>query len=549
MSRPTTMARSGMVVTPHYLASQVGLDVLQRGGNAVEAAIAAAAAVAVVYPHANSIGGDNFWLIYNAKDGQTSAINASGRSGSLATIEYYRSRGLHRIPARGYAAANTVPGAVSGWDAAFQFASSKMNRGRAPFGWKELLQPAIGYAGNGFPVSRHHADRSLVDFNPDDKAFGNLQRFEECGRIFCNRDGTPWRRGDVLVQKDLARTLELLAEKGAKEFYQGEIARLIVADMEDNDGTLTFDDFLSHTANWVKPISVNYRGYQAYNLPPNTQGIAALGSLNILNNFDLSKIQDGTAEYYHLMAEVTKEAFAVRDKWVTDPGFHDIPVDELLSKEAGIAQADKIKRASRAAPSASAVSGGDTVWVGVVDREGNAVSLIQSICDGFGSGIVPRRTGIVMQNRGKFFTLDGSSPNDLLPRKRTLHTLIAGMLLKDSKPSLVYGTMGGEGQPQTQTALVTRIVDYGFTPQEAIEAPRWLQGRFLDLTQPATQLHLEGRVPDAVVGELRRRGHTVSMTTDFSDMMGHAGAILIDPSTLVMHGGADPRGDGSAVGF
>lgn len=538
-----------MVVTPHYLASQVGLDVLQRGGNAVEAAVAAAAAVAVVYPHANSIGGDNFWLIYNAKDRKTSAINASGRSGSLATTDYYRSRGFHRIPARGYAAANTVPGAVSGWDMAFQFATSKMNRGRAGFSWKELLRPAMEYAGNGIPVSRHQADRSLIDFNPDDEAFGNLQRFEECRRIFCDRDGKPWRCGDIMVQKDLAKMLELIAEKGSKEFYRGEIARLIVADMEDNDGTLTFDDFVSHSANWVNPISVNYRGYQAYNLPPNTQGLAALGCLNILNNFDLSKIQDGTAEYYHLMAEATKEAFAVRDKWVTDPEFNDIPVDKLLSAAAGTAQADRIKNSVRAASSNATVSGGDTVWVGVVDREGNAVSLIQSICDGFGSGIVPRRTGIVLQNRGKFFSLDESSPNDLVPRKRTLHTLIAGMLLKDNKPSLVYGTMGGEGQPQTQTALVTRIVDFKYTPQEAIEAPRWLQGRFLDLTQPATQLHLEGRVPDAVVGELRRRGHTVSMTTDFSDMMGHAGAILIDPSTLVLHGGADPRGDGSAVGF
>jgi oxamate amidohydrolase len=537
-----------MVVTPHYLASQVGLSVLQRGGNAVEAAIAAGAAIAVVYPHGNSIGGDNFWLIYNAKDKQVSAINASGRSGSLATVDYYRSRGLHRIPARGYAAANTVPGAVSGWDLAYQF-SSRLNGGRSGIAWKDLLQPAIAYASDGIPVSRNQADRSLVDFNPDDESFGNLQRFEECGRIFCHREGRPWHCGEIMVQKDLGRTLELVAEKGSKEFYRGEIARLIVADMEDNDGTLTLEDFLSHTADWVKPITVNYRGLEAYNLPPNTQGIAALGSLNILNNFNLSNVQEGSADYYHLMVEATKEAFAVRDKWVTDPAFRDVPVDRLLSTEAGIVQADRIKRATRAASSASLVSGGDTVWVGVVDREGNAVSLIQSICDGFGSGIVPRRTGVVMQNRGKFFTLDDSSPNDLMPRKRTLHTLIAGMLLKDAKPHLVYGTMGGEGQPQTQTAMVTRIVDYGFTPQEAIEAPRWLQGRFLDLTQPATQLHLEGRVPDSVVAELRRRGHTITMTTDFADMMGHAGAILVDPSTQVLHGGADPRGDGAAVGF
>jgi gamma-glutamyltranspeptidase/glutathione hydrolase len=538
-----------MVVTPHYLASQAGIDVLQRGGNAIEAAIAAAATVAVVYPHANSIGGDNFWLIYNASDGAVSAINASGRSGSLASVDYYRSRGLDRIPARGYLAANTVPGAVSGWEAAFKYSLKNLRPQPGGIAWKELLRPAIDYAADGFPVSRHQADRSLIDFNAEDKSFGILHRFEECRRIFCNAAGKPWRCGDIILQTDLARILDLIAEKGAREFYQGEVARSIVSDMEAHDGTLTLDDFHSHEANWVEPISVKYRGYQAYNLPPNTQGMAALGCLNILNNFDLSRMHDGTADYYHLMAEVTKAAFAERDRWVTDPDFFDIPLERILSKDYGQTQANRIRESDRSTPSASTISGGDTVWIGVVDREGNAVSLIQSICDGFGSGVVPKGTGIVMQNRGKFFGLDDSSPNRLVPRKRTLHTLIAGMLLKEGKPSLVYGTMGGEGQPQTQTALVTRIVDFGYTPQEAIEAPRWLQGRFLDLTQPATQLHLEGRVQDSVVTELRRRGHSVSMTTDYSDMMGHAGAIFIDPSTLVLHGGADPRGDGSAVGF
>jgi gamma-glutamyltranspeptidase len=544
------MARSGMVVTPHYLASQAGIDVLQRGGNAIEAAIAGAATVAVVYPQANSIGGDNFWLIYDARESAVRAINASGRSGSLATVDYYKARGFDRIPARGYAAANTVPGAVSGWEQAFNH-SQRISRTmeRSAMAWKDLLQPAIKYAAEGFPVSKHHADRSLIDFNTGEKVFGNLQRFEECRKIFCDANGRPWRCGDVLLQSDLASVLGLIAEKGAKEFYHGDIARSIISEMEAHDGTLTLADFHSHTANWVEPISVDYRGYRAYNLPPNTQGMAALGCLNILNFFDLSRIHDGTADYYHLMAEVTKAAFEERDRWVTDPEFAEIPIEKILSKEYGREQANRIRQSKGSTPSAATISGGDTVWIGVVDRDGNAVSLIQSICDGFGSGIVPKGTGIVMQNRGKFFHLDDSSPNRLVPRKRTLHTLIAGMLLKDGKPGLVYGTMGGEGQPQTQTALVTRIVDFGYTPQEAIEAPRWLQGRFLDLTQPATQLHLEGRVNDSVVTELRRRGHTVSMTTDYSDMMGHAGAIFIDRSSLVLHGGADPRGDGSAVGF
>jgi gamma-glutamyltranspeptidase/glutathione hydrolase len=277
--------------------------------------------------------------------------------------------------------------------------------------------------------------------------------------------------------------------------------------------------------------------------------MAALGILNILNNFDLRETPDGTADYYHLMAEATKEAFADRDRWLGDPKFVDIPLDQILSADYGRVQAERIRARSEAVASPATVKGGDTVWVGLVDRFGNAVSLIQSICDGFGSGVIPAGTGVVLQNRGKYFALDTISPNRLQPGKRPFHTLTAGMLLKDGKPALVYGTMGGEGQPQTQTALVTRIVDFGMTPQAAIEAPRWLQGRFLDLSQPATQLNLEGRVGDAVADELRRRGHSVSMLEDYSHFMGHAGAILIDPVTSVLHGGADPRGDGSAVGF
>lgn len=549
MTRPTTMARKGMVVTPHYLASQAGIHALQEGANAVEAAIAAAAVVAVVYPQANSVGGDNFWLIWSSEQRKMFAINASGRSGELATLDYYRRKGLDRIPARGYDAANTVPGAVSGWDLAYQFARTQMASSGAPMSWRDLLQPAIGYAADGFPVSSHQASRRSIDFNPDDAPFGNIQRFEETRRIFCDASGEPLQCGDILRQTDLAWTLDLVAERGASEFYSGEIARRIAEDFKANEGPLTLDDFRAHKADWVEPINVSYRGHQAWNLPPNTQGMAALGCLNILDNIDMSRFPDGTADYYHLMAEVTKTAFADRDRWVTDPAFLDIPLTTLLSKERGRIQAEAILGRKRAVASDALITGGDTIWIGVVDRHGNAVSLIQSICDGYGSGIVARNTGIVMQNRGKFFALDDTSPNRLQPHKRTFHTLIAGMLTKDGRPTLVYGTMGGEGQPQTQTALVTQMIDFGYTPQHAIEAPRWLQGRFLDLTQPATQLHLEGRVSDDTVSELRLRGHKVSMTTDFSDVMGHAGALRLDERTGVWHGGADPRGDGAAVGF
>jgi gamma-glutamyltranspeptidase/glutathione hydrolase len=546
MTRPTTLAVNGMVTSPHYLASQSGLHILRQGGNAVEAAIATAAAVAVLYPQGNSIGGDNFWLIAREGSSAPLALNASGRSGSKATVQHYREQGLSSIPARGYLAANIVPGVVSGWEAAYQYSVSKLG-GEIP--WKTLLEDAIGYARDGAPVSSHQDLRGLVDFNTADKNVGNLQRFPEMKRHFCHPDGSPLRAGEIMRQSDLAETLELIGKEGAKAFYKGEIAQTITTELLANGGVLTREDFAAHTADWVDPISVPYRGYTAFNLPPNTQGMAALGILNILNNFDLSRIEDGSAAFYHLMAEAVKAAFVDRDEWCTDPAFVDIPLTRLLSQAHGKAQADNIRESTSAASSTSVIKGGDTVWVGTVDSAGNSVSLIQSICDGFGSGIMPAGTGVHLQNRGKYFVLDETSVNRLQPRKRCFHTLIAGMLFKGDKPALVYGTMGGEGQPQTQAAIVARIIDYKMSPQQAIEAPRWLQGRMLDLSQTGTMLNLEGRVRDEVVRELMRLGHRVSLTTDYSDLMGHAGAILIDPVTGVLKGGADPRGDGAAVGF
>lgn len=546
MTRPTTLAMNGMVTSPHYLASQTGLRILRQGGNAVEAAIATAATVAVAYPQGNSIGGDNFWLIGGKGQSAPLALNASGRSGSKATLAYYREQGLSAIPARGYLAANTVPGVVSGWEAAYQHSAAKLG---GKIAWSELLEDAIGYARHGIPVSSHQDLRGLVDFNEADKNFGNLQRFSEMKRHFCKPDGSPLRAGDVMRQADLAQTLELIGKEGAKAFYKGDIARTITDELLANGGVLTREDFAIHTADWVDPISVPYRGYTAFNLPPNTQGMAALGILNILNNFDLSRIEDGSTAFYHLMAEAVKAAFADRDEWLTDPTFIDIPLDRLLSQAHGKAQADNIRQSVSAASSASVIKGGDTVWIGVVDNQGNSVSLIQSICDGFGSGIMPAGTGVHLQNRGKYFQLDETSANRLQPGKRCFHTLIAGMLYRDGAPDLIYGTMGGEGQPQTQAALVARIIDYKMSPQRAIEAPRWLQGRMLDLSQAGTMLNLEGRVRDDVVLELMRLGHRINLTPDYSDLMGHAGAILIDRTTGVMKGGADPRGDGAAVGF
>ena len=320
-----------------------------------------------------------------------------------------------------------------------------------------------------------------------------------------------------------------------------------VADLQNQGGLLTLEDFKNHTSDWVEPISVQYRDYTAYNLPPNTQGFASLSILNILNNFDIQAIEEGSADYYHLLVEAIKHAFIDRDRYLTDPEFHDIPLKELLSEEHGAQIAEKIKEKQLAKQLQPLDAKGDTVWFGVVDEEGNAVSFIQSIYHEFGSGIIPKGTGIVLQNRGSFFSLDEEHVNSLAPRKRSFHTLNPAMLLKNGKPALVYGTMGGEGQPQTQAALVTRIIDYGMSVQAAIEAPRWLYGRTWGAS--SNSLKLENRIIPEIRSELERLDHEVEILADFTDTMGHAGAILINEETNVKYGGADPRGDGAALGY
>lgn len=475
-NRPTTMAINGMVTTPHYLASQAAADILKQGGNAVDAAIAAASTLAVVYPHMNSIGGDNFWLIYNAKTRELKALNASGRAGEKATIGFYQAQGYKKIPSRGYLAANTVPGAISGWGEAYKYAQVSIGNSLP---WGKLIDSAISYAENGTPVtpSQEHWTEINIAIDEKDKDFRDLQRFQGFKQTYLKPNGEFYKAGEVFKQPQLAKTLKAISQKGAAEFYKGEIAQSIVKDLQAHSGILTLKDFAEHTANWVEPISVDYRQYKAYNFPPNTQGMASLEILNILNNFDLKQMGEGTVNYYHTIVEATKLAFADRDQYLSDPAFVKIPLDMLLSKTHGKELAARIDMKVAVKQEKALDPKGDTVWVGVVDKNGNAVSLIQSIYHDYGSGIVAGNTGVLLQNRGSFFSLDPKNVNHLEPRKRTFHTLNPAMLFKNGQPYLVYGTMGGEGQPQTQAAIVTQIVDFGFSVQDAIEAPRWLQGR------------------------------------------------------------------------
>lgn len=542
--RPTTLASNGMVTAPHYLATQAGLGVLQKGGNAIEATIAVASTLSVVYPHMNSIGGDNFWLISNEKTKEINALNSSGRAGQHATIDFYRSQGLTSIPSRGYLAALTVPGAVAGWEEAYEYSKKHME---GSLSWEELLTPAISYAKHGFPVTPSQEYWTNVNLDEHDQEFRNLQRFKGFRETFLKEDGTAYRTGEIMKQPDLAQTLEAIAKEGSQVLYNGRIGEQIVKEVQENGGLLTMEDFQRHRSDWVRPISVNYRDYTAYNLPPNTQGFASLSILNILNQFDLRFIEEGSAKYYHLLVEATKLAFADRDEWLTDPEFLHIPLRKLLSAERGEQQAAQIDFTRANHLNKQLEPKGDTVWLGVVDKKGNAVSFIQSIYHDFGSGIIPEGTGVTLQNRGSFFSLDPAHINQLEPNKRTFHTLNPAMLFKNGAPYLVYGTMGGEGQPQTQAAIVTRIVDYGYSVQAAIEAPRWLYGRTWG--SDSNSLKVEARIPETVVEQLRDKGHSLELVEDFSDTMGHAGAILIDPDTKVMFGGADPRGDGAASGF
>ncbi|GAA3724808.1 gamma-glutamyltransferase [Spinactinospora alkalitolerans] len=516
-----------MVASPHYLASLSGLRTLQQGGTAVDAAIAVNATLGVVYPHMTGPGGDAFWLIHDAATGQVHALNGSGCSGERVTREAFH--GHAAIPARGPLAAVTVPGAVDSWCAAHR------RFGGLPL--SEILEPAIGYARDGFAVCASHA--ACVH-----------EIAETLSEHPHTRDthlplGRPPLMGEVIALPRLADTLETVAEKGRAGFYEGPVAAEIVASLQRAGGLLTTSDFAAHHATWEAPVSTTYRGFECYQHPPNSQGFAHLMILNIIEAFDVGAMRDGSAEYLHMVVEATKLAFADRDRYLTDPNFADIPLDHLLSKDYAAELRTRIDmRAARSTPAARP-AGSDTTCSVVVDGQGNAVSVIQSLYHEFGSGFVAGDTGVLLQNRGSFFSLDPDHPNRLEPGKRTFHTLMPGMLLREGRPHLVYGTMGGEGQPQTSTALVNRVVDFGYDVQTAIDAPRWLHGRrWGDARQ---DLRVEGRFPAGVRDGLRALGHPLRAVRDYDDTMGHAQAIQVTDELLM--GGADPRGEGLALGW
>ena len=531
---PETRARHGIVATPHALASDAGLATLRDGGNALDAAIAAVATLAVVYPHMNGVGGDNVWLVYDAGRQRLRALNGTGRAARTADLETYRERFGAAIPTRGGAAALTVPGAVSGWWEAHRYSREAM---KSPIAWANLLERAIAHAREGIEVSA--GQRRVTAATPALFAAGVA---DEVRRTLWPLYHPERLAEGRLTQSALAATLSAIARGGAEEFYRGPLAQRLAAGAAAVGSPLAVEDLAKHEANWTEPVRLPYRGGELASFPPPAQGFAVLAILGLLEGFDVASLDD--TDLVHLTVEATKLAFEDRDRWLADPDVVDVPVALALDRDRLATRRRLISRRA-ARPIDGAPAGGDTIAVVTADSDGNAVSVIQSLYHEFGAGVVAGDTGVLLQNRGAFFSLDPAHPNHLAPRKRTATTLIPSMYLAGGRPRFVYGTMGGEGQPQTQAALVTRLVDRGLGPQAAVEAPRWLFGRTWG--EPTKALRLESRFPETMAARLRERGHQVQVVEPWSDFMGHAQVVALDADGL--RAGSDPRADGAAKGW
>ncbi|HEX2653639.1 MAG TPA: gamma-glutamyltransferase [Xanthobacteraceae bacterium] len=522
--------RRGAVAAPHSAAAEAGRLVLSEGGNALEAMTAMAAAIAAVYPHMNHIGGDGFWLA-REPSGRTRAIMGAGRAGARARIELYRERGYDEIPARGPLAALTVPGAISGWMLALELA--KALGGRLPLDL--LFEPAIRHARDGYVVTRSQAQLTK-------EKRGELADVPGFAATFMV-DGKSPEAGATLKQTAFAATLDQLAHAGLDDFYRGDVGHEIAADLEAIGSPVTRADLETYRGLVCEPLSVSLQSGTLFNAPPPTQGLA---SLIILGLFDRLRVKEAEGfDHIHGIVEATKRAFRVRDRYVTDPDRLAHEPERYLTPEFLNVEAQKIDR-KRAAPWPARKGDGDTIWMGAADSSGLVVSYIQSIYWEFGSGCVLPRTGVLMQNRGASFSLDKRAVNALEPGRRPFHTLNPALaVLKDGR-IMAYGTMGGDGQPQTQAALFSRHVQFRQPLVEALDRPRWLLGRTWGSTH--TNLRFESRFDGNLLDRLAAAGHDVDvMAEPYSDTMGHAGAVVLHPDGM-LEAAHDPRADGGAVG-
>lgn len=527
----TLRSGRGMVTSSHHLAAEAGLRILREGGNAIEAMVAAAATISVVYPHMNGLGGDGFWLISEPGRRPPRAINGVGAAGARADVDFYRRQGLAQIPSRGPLAANTVAGTVSGWQAALEVSGS-WGGGLA---LARLLEDATHYADAGFPVSDSQYNNTAAKLAELENVPGWAGTFLDGGK--------PPAAGAIFTQPALAATLRRLAHAGLDDFYRGELARSIGADLERAGSPVNINDYERQRATTTDPLGVRLSCGDVYNTMPPTQGLASLIILGIFDRLGCSEV-DGF-EHVHGVVEATKRAILLRNTHVTDPAYMAIDPQSLLdaaSLDALAAQVDP----SRALPWPVDSVPGDTVWLGAVDGAGRAVSFIHSIYWEFGSGVVLRDTGIQCQNRGSSFSLDASELNGLRPGRLPFHTNNPAMALLSDGRVMVYGAMGGEGQPQTQAAVFTRYAMLGTELQRAISAPRWVLSRTWG--DARTDLRLESRFPRELIDALREAGHEVNTVDAFDEVMGHAGAIVLHDSGLI-EGATDPRSCGAVAAY
>ena len=533
-TRSEIIAQNGMVATSQPLATQVGLDILKKGGSAIDAAIAANACLGLMEPTGCGMGGDIYAIVWDAKTQQLYALNGSGRSPQSLTLQWFKDNGYEKIPAYGPLPVS-VPGAVDGW---FELHG---RFGKLPM--KEILQPAIDYANNGFPVSE------LIAYYMDLGA-KNLSRFDGFSEVYMPGGEAP-KKGEIFKNPRLANTLSKIAEGGRDAFYRGEIAHTIADYINKQGGFLSYEDLANHKSEWVDPVSTNYRGYDVWEIPPNGQGIAALQMLNILEAYDLTEMGFGSTDFIHVFTEAKKLAFEDRAKYYADMDFADVPVDWLISKEyaAERRQLIDMKRAARNYP-AGQLETGETIYLTTADKDGNMVSFIQSNYRGMGSGMTPPGLGFILQDRGELFSLEPGHNNVYEPGKRPFHTIIPCFITKDGKPWVSFGVMGGAMQPQGHANVVINLIDFGMNLQEAGDAPRI---RHTGSSQPTGEsmnnggtLNLEYGIDYEVIRDLVKRGHRIAFNVG-----GYGGyqAIMWDEKNKVFYGASESRKDGQAAGY
>jgi len=532
-SRSRVIAQHAMAATSQPLATQVALDILKQGGNAVDAVIAANAMLGLVEPTGCGIGGDLFAIIWDAKTQKLYGLNASGRSPYSLTLKHFKDLGLTRIPRRGPLPV-TVPGCVDGW---FEMHTKF---GKLPM--KTILNPAITYAREGFPVS------DLIAYLWQ-RSVPALRQYEGFNQTFMPAP----KAGEIFKNPNLANTIELIADQGRDAFYKGSIARTIDAFMKRVGGFLSYQDLADHKSEWVEPASTDYRGYTVWELPPNTQGIAALQILNILGGYDIKGMGFGSWQHIHLFVEAKKLAFEDRAKFYADQAFNKIPVKQLISKEYADRRRKLINQQQAAArydPGNPSLDEGDTIYLTVADKDGNMVSLIQSNYQGMGCGLVPDKLGFMFQDRGELFTLEEGHFNTYTPHKRPFHTIIPAFITKDGKPFMSFGVMGGAAQPQMHVQIVMNIVDFGMNVQEAGDAPRILH---VGSSEPTGEkmtdggiVYLETGFPYESIRELVKAGHKIQY--DVGNFGGYQ-AIQYDSNSKVYHGASESRTDGQAAGY